>query len=105
MKAEGDGTIVVHRWPRQLWPLGPFFLAGCPPCYSCHMSRSPKKQASEATTPKQHRWAIYRLKGTPAALLGDVQAPDEETAIERAIEEFGITNPQLQKRLFAQRRS
>jgi hypothetical protein len=66
----------------------------------------PRKQASEATAlPKQHRWAIYRLKGTPAALLGYVEAPDEESAIKQAIEEFGISNPQLQKRLLAQRRS
>jgi hypothetical protein len=50
-----------------------------------------------------HRWAIYRLKGTPAALLGHVEAPDAETAIEKAIDEFAI-EPALHKRLLAQRR-
>jgi hypothetical protein len=65
-----------------------------------------KKQAPEPAAPgKQYRWAIYRLKGTPAALLGDVEAPDEETAIKRTIEKFGVTNPQLQKRLLARRRT
>jgi hypothetical protein len=34
--------------------------------------------------------AIYRLKGVPAKLLGNVEAPDEETAIKRAIEEFHV---------------
>ena len=42
-------------------------------------------------------------KGTPAALLGRVEAPDEGTAIRKAIDEFGIS-PALQKRLLAQRR-
>lgn len=41
-------------------------------------------------------WAIYRLKGTPAAPLGHVEGPDEETAIKKAIDEFQI-EPALQK--------
>jgi hypothetical protein len=48
-------------------------------------------------------WSIYHIKGTPAALLGRVEAPDEETAIRKAIDEFGI-EPALQKRLLAHRR-
>jgi hypothetical protein len=36
-------------------------------------------------------------------LLGNVEAPDEETAIKRAIEEFSVA-PELQKRLLARRR-
>jgi hypothetical protein len=39
-----------------------------------------------------------------AAQLGHVEAPDEESAIKQAIEEFDIMNPQLQKRLLAPRR-
>jgi hypothetical protein len=71
------------------------------------MRRPPTKKhfPAAAAEQKQYKWLIYRLKGTPAALLGHVEAPDEETAIKKAIEEFGITNPQLQKRLLAQRRS
>jgi hypothetical protein len=52
---------------------------------------------------KQYRWAIYHITGTPAKLLGHVEAPDEESAIKRAIEEFNVT-PQLQKLLLALRR-
>jgi hypothetical protein len=70
------------------------------------MSRPPKKQAPEpAAIAKRYSWAIYRLTGTPAKLPGHVQAADEESAIKQAIEEFGITNVQLQKRLLAQRRA
>ena len=31
---------------------------------------------------------IYHIKGTPAALLGHVEAPDEETATKKTIEDF-----------------
>ncbi len=58
------------------------------------MTKSPKKE---------HKWRITRIKGTPAAYVGNVHAPDAETAIKTAIEEFGITNPEHQKRLVAQR--
>jgi hypothetical protein len=35
-------------------------------------------------------------------LIGHVEAPDEESAIKRAIEEFKITDPKRQRRLIAQ---
>ena len=63
-----------------------------------------KQSTPSAPEGKQYTWNIYHIKGTPAALLGHVEAPDEETAIERAIEEFKIS-PALQKRLLAQRRA
>ena len=59
--------------------------------------RSPKKPVQDVA------WRITRIKGSPAAFVGRVYAPDAETAIKRAIEEFGITNPEHQKRLVAQR--
>jgi hypothetical protein len=71
------------------------------------MSRPPKKQTLEplaAADQQQHRWAIYRLTGTPAKLLGYVEAPDEGSAIQQAIEEFNVA-PELQQRLLAQRRA
>ena len=46
-------------------------------------------------------WEISRIKGTPAAILGRVEARDAEDAIKKAIEEFGITDPEHQKRLVA----
>ena len=48
-----------------------------------------------------HRWLIYRIRGTPAQFVGSVQAPDEQSAIKEAIKEFGITDPEQQKRLIA----
>jgi len=41
----------------------------------------PNKQSTpSAPEGKQYTWNIYHIKGTPAALLGHVEAPDEETA-------------------------
>jgi hypothetical protein len=48
------------------------------------------------------RWCISLINATPAALLGYVEAPDAESAIKKAIEEFKITDPQKQRRLIAQ---
>jgi hypothetical protein len=56
----------------------------------------PKKQ--------DYTWYIYRLRSTPAAFVGMVEAPDEATAIKKAIAEFDITDTEQQKRLIAQRR-
>jgi hypothetical protein len=49
---------------------------------------------------REHGNPIVR---TPAALLGSIEAPDEETAIRKAIDEFAVS-PALQKRLLARRR-
>jgi hypothetical protein len=40
------------------------------------------------------RWRISLIKATPARLIGQFEAPDAETAIEKAIEEFKITDPE-----------
>ena len=70
------------------------------------MTRPTAKRQSTPSAPegKQYTWNIYRLKGTPAALLGHVEAPDAETAIRTAIDEFKI-EPAFHKRLLAQRRA
>ena len=48
-------------------------------------------------------WAIVRIKGTPAAVIGYVEAEDAESAIKEAIRQFNITAPEQQKRLAARR--
>jgi hypothetical protein len=49
------------------------------------------------------RWRISRIKSTPAVELGTIEAPNAEVAIQEAIMRYGITNPEHQKRLVAQR--
>jgi len=44
------------------------------------------------------------LRKTPAEFLGYVDAPDEASAVKKAIEEFQIANPWHQKKLVAQKR-
>jgi hypothetical protein len=58
------------------------------------------------TPPKRpgHCWDIYRVRGTPAQFIGSVDgAPDAQSAIKQAIEQFEI-GPQHRDRLIAQRR-
>ena len=53
---------------------------------------------------KPIQWEVYRpIKGSPSAFIGIVEAPDETSALKAAIEDFGIVNPEHQKRLFVRR--
>jgi len=38
------------------------------------------------------RWRITRIRSTPAAEIGTVEAPDAESAIQEAIKLYGITD-------------
>jgi hypothetical protein len=61
--------------------------------------------ANCAPVPKKPtQWEVYRpIKGSPGAFIGVVEAADETSALKAAIEEFGIVNPDQQKRLFVRR--
>ena len=52
-----------------------------------------------AEPPPIHRWRIVR---TPATTIGYVEAPDADTAMERAIEKFNI-DPRLAGKLVAEK--
>jgi hypothetical protein len=53
---------------------------------------------------KSIKWEVYRpIKESPGAFIGVVEAPNETSALKAAIEEFGIINPDHQKRLFVRR--
>jgi hypothetical protein len=62
----------------------------------------PKRATKKAELRGDHRWRILRIRATPALYLGDVYAPDETTALEKAAEEFKVP-AQLRNRLIAER--
>jgi hypothetical protein len=49
-----------------------------------------------------YRWRISQMRHRLEP-LGDVEAPDAESAIKRAIEEYQITEPWRQRSLLAKR--
>jgi len=59
-----------------------------------------------ATIPhdREYSWRVFRGTGGAAAFIGIVKAPTKDAAIQRAIEQFGITNPSHQKQLVAEKR-
>jgi len=63
--------------------------------------RGPPPKA--AHPPREVAWSISRITGTPARYVGQVYAANEADAIKRAIEEFNVHNPEMQKRLVARR--
>ena len=66
-------------------------------------SRKPQMPAQPPAPKQDVAWTITRLTSTPAKQIGRVYAPDETTAIAKAIQEFGI--PEGQRGKLAARRS
>jgi hypothetical protein len=67
------------------------------------MTKAPKRpQTGMRENPVSKRWAIYLIRKR-GELLGSVDAPDEKAAIAAAIEKYGISDPERQKRLIAKR--
>jgi hypothetical protein len=71
--------------------------------------KSPKASPNKASPnkaspgPGEVAWIVTRFTGTPARYVGRVFAADEADAIQRAIEQFRIRNPEMQKKLSARR--
>lgn len=62
------------------------------------------KPPTNEQQPRGYSWSIYHIKGTPAQFVGTIDnAPDEQTAIARAIGEYNIP-PNERGRLMARRR-
>jgi hypothetical protein len=59
------------------------------------------KRASKAPRPRriERQWIVYLISGKRAGRLGTVAAADCDAAIAKAIDEFGITDPERQKRV------
>jgi hypothetical protein len=57
---------------------------------------------AKKSNPREHlfRWRVSLIKATPAKFVGYVRAPDQASAIEMAVEDYGISD-RLRDRLVA----
>ena len=59
----------------------------------------------DRTERHQSQWRIIRIRGSRAQHLGVLEAPDAESAITAGIRQFGVNDPEQQKRIGAYRLS
>lgn len=52
-----------------------------------------------ARAARTKEWVVSMLRGKRAERLGTVTAPDRDAAIAKGIDEFGITDPERQRRV------
>jgi hypothetical protein len=71
------------------------------PAWICSLPVVSKRTSPVPT--KLFRWRVIRLRGSPAMWLGDVDAPDEPSAIEEAIKIYNITDREHQRHLAVRR--
>ena len=65
------------------------------PAWICSLPVVSKRTSSVPTS--LFRWRVIRLRGSPAMWVGDVDAPDEPSAIEEAIKIYNITDREHQR--------
>jgi hypothetical protein len=83
-----------RRTPNLRWPALPATRAGRLRYHLNAMAKRPTKQET-------HSWAVYHIRG--ARLIGVIRnQPDEQSAIEKAIEEYKVRASQ-RNRLIARR--
>jgi hypothetical protein len=51
----------------------------------------------------EFRWSIYRIRKSPAELLGWATAKDADSALKKYLAERDLTDPREVKRLYAMR--
>lgn len=58
-----------------------------------------KKPKAAQSRRADRQWIVYLISGKRAGRLGTVAATDCDAAIAKAIDEFGITEPERKKRV------
>lgn len=71
--------------------------------YGYYFLVSARNSQSDKTN-KVTEWLVYRVGGAKAAYLGSVRAPNRETALALAYDEFEVA-PAMRRRIIVQRTS
>jgi hypothetical protein len=84
MERESQATLILRRANVSRMYPGPFLRVSAWATVLLTMAKRTSKQQT-------HSWAVYHIRGTPAQFIGIVyDQPNEQAAIDRAIEEFKV---------------